>query len=96
MEALANLFTLLLSAVGLTVLIVWPQTGPSAWLRERVLRPLLHARVREVLDCYVCLGFWTGLALSPLWWTFSGEPWCWAACLMTPAVFWFVLNGGER
>lgn len=91
MNSLANLTTMLLSAMGLTILVVWPQTGPSAWVRERALRPLLVGHAAEILDCYICLGFWTGLLTSPIWWSFCREFWCWAGCLMTPAVFWLVL-----
>lgn len=92
MNSLVHLMTILLSAMGLTILVVWPQSGPTAWLRERALRPLLAGRAAEVLDCYICLGFWAGLVVSPVWWKFCCEPWCWAACLMTPAAFWIVLE----
>ena len=68
MNELAEYLAYLLSSVGLTVLLVWPQTGPGAWVRDRVLRRLLPRRARDVLDCYICLGFWVGLALSPIWW----------------------------
>jgi hypothetical protein len=78
--------------MGLTILIVWPETGPSAWLRERVVRPILPGRAKGALDCYICLGFWAGLALSPLWWFFCQHWWCWTGCLMTPALFWLVLQ----
>ena len=66
MGDLPSFLAYLLSAMGLTVLVVWPQTGPGAWLRERLLRRSLPPRFREILDCYICCGFWSGLALSPL------------------------------
>jgi len=84
--------TFLLSSIGLTVLIVWPQDGPGAWVRENVLRKALPGKGKEMLDCYVCTGFLGGLALSPLWWLMCRERWTWSGCLMTPAVFWIVLR----
>ena len=92
MEQIANLVSFLLASVGLTVLIVWPQTGPGAWLRESVLRPALGDKAGEVLDCYVCLGFWSGLLLSPICYWLTGQYWSWAGCLMVPAVFWWALR----
>ena len=91
-EEMACLLSYLLSSMGLTVLIVWPQDGPGAWVREGVLRPALPEKAKGVLDCYVCLGFWSGLALSPVWWSMCREPWTWAGCLMTPALFWIALR----
>ena len=35
MDDLSGLLAYLLSGMGLTVLIVWPQAGPGAWLRDR-------------------------------------------------------------
>ena len=72
------------------ILIVWPQDGPGAWLRERPRRAA--GQGKEVLDCYVCMSFWSGLALSPLWWSMCREPWTWAGCLMPPSLFWIVLR----
>jgi len=95
MNELADYLAYLLSSVGLTVLLVWPQTGPGAWLRDRVLRRVLPERARGVLDCYICLGFWSGLALSPAWWAAEHRLWCWTGCLAVPALFWFVLRPGE-
>lgn len=92
MEEFAHLAAYLLSAMGLTVLMVWPQGGPVAWFRERVLRRWLPATIQGVLDCYVCLGFWCGLVLSPAWWFLFGHAWCWFGCLMTPAAFWIFLR----
>lgn len=92
MNELAHLVAGLLAAAGLTVLVVWPQEGPGAWLREKLLRPLLPRFLGGMLDCYVCFGFWCGLALSPLWWWLHGEPWNWALCLMVPCLFWLVLS----
>ncbi len=81
-----------LSAMGLTILLVWPQTGPSAWVRERVLKRGLPSRAQAVLDCYICCGFWCGLVFSPLWWTLQHRPWCWTGCLVVPTLFWLVLR----
>ncbi len=53
--------------MGLTVLVVWPADGVPAKIREG-LRRLLPSAVKGVLDCYICLGFWAGLILSPIWW----------------------------
>ena len=66
MDELAGLLAYLLSAMGLTVLIVWPQTGSAVAARNA--SSALPARAQEVLDCYICCGFWTGLVLSPVWW----------------------------
>ena len=92
MSELANLIAYVLSAAGLTILIIWPQTGPGAWIRERVLRRLLRGSAAKVLDCYICFSFWCGLLLSPVSWRLVGHPWSWAGCFMTPAVFWLVLR----
>jgi hypothetical protein len=92
MPELTHFLASLLSACGLTVLIVWPQDGPGAWLRERVVRRLLPGAAGAMLDCYICCGFWCGLILSPLWWHFYHEPWCWLGCLMVPALFWSILQ----
>src|SRR5262245_1408689 len=86
-----HLLAFLLASIGLTVVVVWPQDGPGAWVRERILRPHLPGRAKAILDCYICFGFWTGLLLSPGWWFLCGATWAWAGCLMTPAVFWLVL-----
>jgi hypothetical protein len=91
METLSALVAYLLSACGLTVLLVWPQNGPSAWVRERLVKQILPGSAREALDCYICTGFWCGLLLSFVWWWFYRVWWYWAGCLMTPAVFWFLL-----
>lgn len=91
MNQLADFLSLILAGVGLTVLIVWPETGPTAYAREVLLRPRVPLALAGVLDCYVCLGFWMGLLLSPVWWLYTGQFWCWSACLMVPAVFWLKL-----
>jgi hypothetical protein len=96
MNELANLLAYLLSSMGLTVLIVWPETGPSAWLREKVARRLLPGRAQEVLDCYVCCGFWTGLLVAAGWWFLYRAYWYWFGCLMVPALFWLALGPADR
>jgi len=85
----------LLASMGLTILIVWPENGPGSWVREKILRRLLPKKVEGVLDCYVCMGFWCGLALSGLWWSWYHEPWIWTGCLMVPALFWIILGLGR-
>jgi hypothetical protein len=92
MRSLAYLLALVLSSMGLTIVIVWPQTGPGAWFREKILRRLLPGSAKETLDCYICLSFWSGLLLSPLWWYWTREYWSWAGCLMAPALFWLALE----
>ena len=89
---MSYLLSYLLSSMGLTILIVWPQDGPGAWLREKVFRKVLPEKIKSLMDCYVCASFWSGLALSPLWWWMCREPWTWAGCLMTPSLFWIVLR----
>ena len=96
MQSLTQLLSLLLASMGLTILIVWPEGGPGAWFRDRILRRLLPAAAAQALDCYVCLSFWAGLLLSAIWWHFTGEFWCWAGCLMTPTLCWMVfVNASE-
>lgn len=91
MEYLTDLTAFLLTSMGLTVLVVWPEHGPSAWLREHLLRRSLPRPAQGVLDCYICAGFWIGLLLSPVWWYLSRAHWAWFGCLMTPALFWLTL-----
>jgi hypothetical protein len=95
MTALVDLATYILSVMGLTVLVVWPEHGPTALLRDRVLKRFLPAAARGVLDCYICCGFWCALLLSPVWWRLCGGYWCWFGCLMVPAIFWMVLPGAR-
>jgi len=92
MESISWLISYLLSSMGLTVLIVWPETGPSTWLREHMVRVLLPIRARKVLDCYICCNFRAALVLFPVWWYMSRQLWCCAGCLMVPAVFWILLE----
>lgn len=96
MLELANWAASVLSAMGLTILIVWPQSGPGALLREKVLRRALPPPAREVLDCYICAAFWCGLLLTPIWIVFDRHLWCWTGCLTTPIMFWIVLRAWER
>ena len=84
-----------LSAMGLTILIVWPAQGPSAWLRDKILRRMLWPTARDVLDCYICLGFWTALALAPAWWHWTCCYWIWTGPLIVPALFWMILRPWE-
>ena len=90
-----ELLTLLLSSIGATVLLVWPEKGPAAWARERILRRVLGATAGGVLDCYVCAGFWAGLALGVAWWFLYAHAWCFFNALMTPAAFWVLLPGSR-
>jgi hypothetical protein len=92
---LAHLIEYLLSVMGLTVLIVWPQDGPGAWVRDRALRPRMPGKIGEVLDCCICLSFWLALGFSTIYWWLYRERWCWFGCFMTPAVFWLVLRGNR-
>lgn len=78
----------LLSSIGLTVIVVWPDKGPAAWIRERIVRFIVPVRLAAALDCYICFGFWSGLALSPLFWWEYRESWCWSGPLITPGMFW--------
>lgn len=86
------LLAYLLSSMGLTILIVWPEDGPGSWVREKVLRPLIPKKMTGVLDCYICTGFWSGLVFSGLWWWWFREPWIWTGCFMVPALFWIFLG----
>lgn len=92
MHSFVGLVSYLLTSMGVTILVVWPSTGPGAWMRERVVRPMLPGKLGGVLDCYLCLSFWIGLAASPLWWWWHRELWCWTGCFMAPAIFWTLLK----
>ena len=92
MHGLAQLLSFLLAAMGLTVLLVWPQGGAGAYVREKILRRVLPKPAAGVLDCYICFGFWAGLVLSAPWLFMSHQCWCWFGCLMVPALFWLVMG----
>jgi hypothetical protein len=81
LPSMTELLAFLLASMGLTILIVWPQDGPGAWLRENVLRKALPGKGKEMLDCYICSGFWCGLAFSPAWWLMCRERWTLFGCL---------------
>jgi len=96
MDSMTGLIAYLLSSIGLTVLVVWPKDGPGAWFRENVLRRLFSSSAMvEVLDCYICSGFWIGLFLSPFWWFALREPWYWSGCLMISGLFWLILQPAD-
>lgn len=59
-----ELVAYLLSAAGLTILIIWPTGGPGAFIREKILRAVLPKAAHGVLDCYICFSFWAALALA--------------------------------
>ena len=90
MREFVLLFAYVLSSMGLAVLVVWPEAGPGAFFREKVLRNILPQFAHGVLDCYICFSFWTGLLLSVPWWFMFHQDWIWFGCLMVPAVFWLV------
>ena len=86
------------SSMGATILLVWPVDGPGAWIRERILRRLLPASARKVLDCYICLSVWIALIGVPFWWM-GGYRWPAIAWLIVPAAFWLAMpesrSGGQ-
>ncbi len=92
MTGLGSLLGYLFSAAGLTVLVVWPTDGPGALVREKILRSALPKRAHGVLDCYICFGFWSGLAMSILWWWIYRRAWLWFGPLMVPGLFWLVMG----
>ena len=92
MAQFTALIAYVLTAMGLAVLVVWPQEGPGAWVREKILRKVLPKPISGVLDCYICCGFWTGWAVAVPWWLLYRQDWVWFGCLMVPAVFWLVLG----
>lgn len=87
---MALLVSYLLSAVGATVLLVWPEHGLMAWFRERVLRRSLPALARDALDCYTCSGFWLGLGLGVIWWRWTGRFYYAFGGLTVAGLFWLV------
>ena len=95
MRELVLLVAYLLSAMGLTILVVWPKDGPGAFVREKVLRKILPKFSHGVLDCYICFSFWAGLLLSFPWWCMYRQGWIWFGCLIVPAVFWLVTGKGK-
>jgi hypothetical protein len=86
------ILTYVFAAMGLTILIVWPADGPSAWLRDKIVRKLLWPSARGVLDCYICLSVWVALALAPAWWYWVHCQWVWTGPLVLPALFWMILR----
>ena len=86
MREFVLLLAYLLSAIGLTILVVWPENGPGAFFREKILRKLLPVPLHGALDCYICFAFWAGLILSVAFWFIYGRAWTCFGCLMTPAV----------
>lgn len=54
-----------LIVMGWTIVLVYPDFGPSAWLRATVRK--IIARIigkpdaRTMLDCYICSAVWLGL-----------------------------------
>lgn len=85
-----TLFSSLLIAVGLTVLIVAPSHGPVAKVRDEAAAALRLVRLDGLLSCYICLGFWVGLGVG-----LAGDDLL-AVWLGTPALLWFgvVPRGG--
>jgi hypothetical protein len=92
MSEVTEFIAYILSSAGLTILLVWPSGGPTAWIRERMLRAVLRGKAADVLDCYICSGFWMGLLLSPVWWFVCHRFWCWTGCFITPYLFWVHLR----
>lgn len=92
MRDLALLVTYLLSAMGLTILVVWPTAGPGAFVRDKILRPILAPPFKDVLDCYICLGFWAGEVMAVPWWFMYHQNWVWFGGLMVSALFWLVMG----
>src|SRR5688572_29023903 len=85
---MSNFLAYILTSVGLTVVVVWPESGLVAYLREKVLRRALPSRLGGILDCYTCFGFWAGLVMSPVWWMMDGRWVYFLGCLMVPPIFW--------
>ena len=95
-HGLCALVSYLLAAMGLTILLVWPVSGPGAFVREKVLRRLLPKPVAGVLDCYICCGFWAGMFLAVPWWLMCHQYWAWFGGLMVSAIFWLVMPESRR
>lgn len=61
-----------LAAVGVAAIVMAQEAGPGAFVRERVLRPVLlvagaavrRRRVNGVLDCTVCASVWAGVLVG--------------------------------
>jgi hypothetical protein len=92
MSDLVPFLSSVLAAMGLTILLVWPTGGPSAWFRDRVLKRMLPSSATGVLDCYICFGFWSGLLGSVPVWLVYRQPWSWTLCLVVPFLFWLVVT----
>lgn len=89
---MTHLITYVLASIGLTVLVVWPDSGPGAWARESVLRPLLPRAMKHALDCYICFSFWAAMTLTPVWQFIGRDDRLWLGCLMVPGLFWLTLR----
>lgn len=81
----------ILSSIGLTVWIVWPEEGFWAIIRHK-MQKLLPAHFRTVPDCYICSGFWIGTFLGIVWWPLTGRPFYITGGLMVSAMFWIFMN----
>lgn len=95
MDEFVALIAYLLVCVGLTVVIVWPEEGLGAWVREKMLRPRLSASWAGVLDCYICCGFWVGGLVGIVCWLLGSGTWYLGGCFMVPGLFWLVLRPTE-
>ncbi len=92
MEQFTEFLSYALASMGLVILVVWPEDGPGAFVRDKLLRKILPKTAHGALDCYICFGFWSGLLLSVPWWFMYRQDWIWFGCLMIPAVFWLVMG----
>lgn len=70
---MVNLILFLISAMGLTHIIVDSAIAekPVNWLKERLPEKILWFNPKEALDCHQCMGFWVGILCALAW----GIPW---------------------
>ena len=70
---MVNLLLFLISAMGLTHIIVDSSIAekPVEWLKKKLPDKILWFNPKEALDCHQCTGFWAGLFCSAIF----GIPW---------------------
>lgn len=86
--------------LGLTILVVWPNHGPGAIVRELARKVLKPLGADGVLDCYMCLAPWMGLATAwALWnWEVTNlSTWqLFSVPFLVPAMIWYAFNPQMR
>lgn len=95
-----DLLVVVTMVLGITILVVWPNYGPGAFIRELIRRVLKPVRMEGVLDCYLCLAPWVGLGVATVLWSWEVTTiptWqLFAVPLMVPVAIWYAFNPQMR